>query len=255
MPIDLNCDLGESSEPNQLESDARLLDSVSSVNIACGFHAGGPELMRHTVRLAKEKGVAVGAHPGFRDPEGLGRRAMVMPPGELEDLVAYQVGALAGIAALEGTWLSHVKPHGALYNLAAQSSEVAEAVARAVAAIDSQLVLVGLAGSQLIAAARTMGLTGAQEAFADRAYHPDGTLVGRERQGAVIDDEGEVVTRALSIAREGHVLSWDGQRIQVHADTICVHGDTPGADRLARSIKQALLDAGIRIVALGTSHA
>ncbi len=253
--IDLNCDLGESSGPAQLATEARLLGHVTSVNIACGFHAGTPDLMRRTVRLAWEKGVAIGAHPGFRDREGFGRREHKVSTTEVEDLVAYQVGALAGIAVLEGASLSHVKPHGALYTMAARDPELAEAIARAVAAINHRLILVGMSGSTLVEAAQTVGLIAAQEAFADRAYNRDGTLVPRDHPEAVIGDSREVVTRALNLVRDGRITSLDGEPLWVHADTLCVHGDTPGADRLAEAIRLALTNAGIRIAAVGRANA
>ena len=255
MHIDLNCDLGESSDPARLDLEARVLRCVSSVNIACGFHAGTPDLMRRTVRLARENGVAVGAHPGLRDQEGFGRREYGVSAAEVEDMVAYQVGALAGIAALEGAPLSHVKPHGALYTMAARDSDLAQATARAVAAIDRRLILVGLAGSTLIEAAKAIGLVAAEEAFADRAYHPNGTLVPRDHPEAVIDDRHEVATRALSLVRDGRVSGLDGQPLWIRADTLCIHSDTPGADRLAEAIRHALTNAGIRIAAVGTAHA
>ena len=255
MQIDLNSDLGESSDPDLVERDIRILGCVSSANIACGVHAGNPDLMRRTVRVAHEKGVAIGAHPGFRDQEGFGRKEITYSLAEIEDVVAYQVGALAGIAALEGANLSHVKPHGALYNMAARDLEIAEAIARAVAAADRRLILYGLAGSKLIDAARALGLTAAEEAFADRAYHPDGTLVSRDRPHAVIHEERAVIARALSLVNDRLMLASDGQPIQIHADTICIHGDTPGSDRLALAIGQALTEAGIRIAAVGKANA
>ena len=255
MQIDLNCDLAESSDPKQLEVEARILTSISSVNIACGVHAGNPDLMRRTVGLARQCGVAIGAHPGFRDQENFGRRERQASVAEVEDLVAYQVGALFGIASLEGAQLQHVKPHGALYNMAARDEALADAIARAVAGIDRRFILVGLAGSKVIEAAARSGLPSAQEAFVDRAYSPDGTLVSRDLPDAVIADEQEVVTRALSLVQRRQVKDINGTPISIHAHTICVHGDTSGADRLVRTIRQVLLDAGIRIVAMGSADA
>ncbi len=251
MRIDLNCDLGEAPNPERLEVEARVMLHVTSVNVACGFHGGSLDVMRRTVRLAWTHRLAIGAHPGFPDAEGGGRRAMQMTPSEVETLVAYQVGALAGVATLEGARLAHVKPHGALYNMAALDRALANAVVRAVAGVDRGLVLFGLAGSALIEAGRAIGLTVAEEAFADRAYSRNGTLMPRDLPGAVIEDEREVVERAIRLAREGIVRSFDGRLVRVHADTLCLHGDTPGADRLAGQIRQGLADAGIRVASVG----
>lgn len=248
--IDLNCDMGESFDPESWAVQERVIPYVTSVSIACGGHAGNPDLMRRTIRLAKAHGVNIGAHPGFLDPEGFGRRETKMTPYEVETLVAYQVGALGGIAAIEGIRLSHVKPHGALYNQAARDRALADAVIRAVAAVDSRMILVGLAGSQLIEAARARGIRAAEEAFADRAYQADGTLVPRGQPGAVIHDAQEVAERAVHLVCKGVVRSRDGAEISVKADTLCVHGDTPGADRLVGLIRQKLEEAGIRITAV-----
>src|SRR5574341_484087 len=177
MRIDLNCDMGEWPDADRLANEERIMPLLTSVSIACGFHAGNPDMMRRTIRLARRHGVAVGAHPGFRDPEGFGRREVKITPEEVENLVAYQVGALAAIAALEGARLAHVKPHGALYNMSAREQGLAEAVARAIARVDRGLILFGLAGSLLVKAGRTMGLRVAEEAFVDRAYDPDGALI------------------------------------------------------------------------------
>ena len=255
MRIDLNCDVGESADASQLETETRVLSYVSSVNIACGLHAGGPVLMRRTVRLAKARGVAIGAHPGFRDPDSKGRREQQVSRAEVEDLVAYQVGALRGIAALEEVGLRHVKPHGALYNMAARDGDIALAIARAVAHVDDRLILVGLAGSRLIQAARDAGLAVSQEAFADRGYGPDGTLIPRGQPGAVIQNEPEVISRALSLVRDRTITGPDGQPLAVEADTICVHGDTAGADRLVEAISHALIAAGVHIVPIGKADA
>lgn len=251
--IDLNCDLGEASDPEALRLQEEILGHVTSINIACGVHAGDSDLMRHTVRLARVHGVAVGAHPGLRDPESFGRRELPVTPMEVENLVAYQIGALAGIAALEGVRVTHVKPHGALYHMAARDPVLASAIARAVAAVDRRLILFGLAGSKLIEAARALGLDTAEEGFADRAYQRDGTLVPRSQPGAVISDEHEAVQRALRLLREGTVPSVDGSELRLRLDTLCVHGDTPGAARLAASIRRALTEAGIQVRAV--SHA
>lgn len=253
--VDLNCDLGESDHATQREVAKRVMSAVSSINIACGFHAGGPDLMRWTIRRAKERGVAIGAHPGFLDREGLGRRPTRVAPPEVENLVAYQVGALAAIASLEGASLRHVKPHGALYTMAARDSRLAGAIARGVRGVDSRLILVGLAGSVFLETVRGLGQPAAAEGFVDRGYNPDGTLVPRGYPGDLILEEGEVVARAVGLARDHALTDASGHRIAVTADTICVHGDTPGADQLAQAIRRALEQAGIAIVPLAHPHA
>lgn len=250
MRVDLNGDIGESEEPDRTALDEGIMTFVSSVNVACGVHAGSPPLMRRLVRAAKTLGVEVGAHPGLRDPEGLGRREVTLAPEEVEALVTSQVRALAAIAAEEGVALAHVKPHGVLYNRAARDRALAAAIARAVAAVDRRLRLFGLAGSLLIEEARALGLHAVEEAFADRAYRADGSLVPRDRAGAVIVDEAAVVARVLRMVREGSVRSVEGTEVPLHADTICLHGDTPGAARLARLVREALESAGVRIAAV-----
>lgn len=253
--IDLNCDMGESAAADRLTMEERIMPLITSVSIACGVHAGHPDLMRRLVRLARAHRVAIGAHPGFRDPETLGRREIKMGPEEVEALVAYQVGSLAGIATLENAKLSHVKPHGALYNMAARDLGLAEAIARAVAAVNQRLILFGLAGSALVQAGRMLGLTVAEEAFVDRAYRSDGLLIPRDQAGAVIRDEREVAARARRLALEGLVTGLDGSQVRVRADTICWHSDTPGADRLAGVIQRELVHAGVRILAVGDADA
>lgn len=243
--IDLNCDMGESADPARQEVEARIIPHVTSVSIACGVHAGSPELMWRTVRLAHAHGVAAGAHPGLRDPEGSGRRELAVSASEVETLVVNQVAALAGVAALIGAGLRHVKPHGALYNQAARDPVLALAVARGVAAVDRRLVLFGLAGSHLIRSAQELGLPFAEEAFADRAYRADGTLVPRDCPEAVITDQQEVVARVLRMVREGTVRTVEGRDLAIRPQTICVHADTPGADQLVSQIRQALDGAGV----------
>ena len=247
MQIDLNGDVGESFGAYEIGHDAALIPILTSVNIACGFHAGDPGVMRATVALAREHGTAVGAHPGFPDLVGFGRREMKATPREVEDLVAYQIGALAAIAAAQGVRLAHVKPHGALYNMAARDVDLAEAIARAIAAVDPSLALFGLPGSQSLEAAQRHKVRAVSEAFADRAYRRDGSLLPRNEPGAVIDDEQIVVTRAVAIARERMVIAADGTRVPLDVQTICVHGDTPGATVLASRIRKALNDAGIQV--------
>jgi 5-oxoprolinase (ATP-hydrolysing) subunit A len=250
MRIDLNADVGESFGAYSLGQDADLIPLITSANIACGFHAGDPSVMRATVALAKQHGVSVGAHPGFHDLVGFGRREIRATPREIEDAVAYQIGALAGIAGAQGVRLQHVKAHGALYNMAVREAALADAIARATAAVDPSLVLLGLPGSELLAAGQRAGLRTAAEGFADRGYEPDGTLVPRSQPGAVIEQVVAVVNRAVVMARDRVVTASDGTRVHLDVDTICVHGDTPGAAALARHIREALLKIGIEVKAL-----
>lgn len=247
MRIDLNSDLGESFGPWPMGQDAALMDSISSANVACGFHAGDPGAMRVTVALAREKGVAIGAHPGFPDLVGFGRREMKASPAEVEDFVLYQVAALAGIAAAQGVALQHVKAHGALYNMACRDRALADAIARAVAALDRTLILFGLPNSELIRAGEAAGLRTAAEVFADRAYDPDGSLTARSKPGSVIHDTASVVSRAVKMVRDKEVVATDGSTIVLQADTICLHGDTPGAAEHARAVRRGLEAAGIEI--------
>ena len=247
MRIDLNGDVGESFGAYEIGHDAELIPILTSANIACGFHAGDPGVMRATVALAREHGTNIGAHPGFPDLVGFGRRELKATPREVEDLVAYQIGALAAIAATQGMRLSHVKPHGALYNMAARDPELADAIARATAAVDRSLLLFGLPGSKSLDAARRHGVRAISEAFADRAYRPDGSLVPRSEPGAVIDDTQQVVERAVAIARERMVVAANGTRVPLDVETICVHGDTRGAAELASRIRKALVDVGIQV--------
>ncbi len=248
--IDLNGDVGESYGVYTLGHDERIIPSLSSVNVACGFHAGDPAVMRRTVRLALEHGVVVGAHPGFPDLVGFGRRSLGASASEVEDLVLYQVGALAGIVAAEGGRLAHVKPHGALYNMAAADRVRADAVARAVASFDRQLILFGLAGSHLLDAGRDVGLRVAAEVFADRAYDAEGCLVERSVVGAVIDDPAAVVARATEMVLDGRVTALTGETIHLTPDTLCVHGDTLGAVNLAAGIRTRLEASGVSVEAL-----
>jgi len=252
MPFDLNCDMGESFGAYQIGQDAQVMPYITSANVACGFHAGDPSVMRETVRLAKTHGVAVGAHPGLPDLVGFGRREMTIAPRDLEDGVAYQVGALAALAAAEGVRLQHVKAHGALYTMAAKNPALADAIARAVAAVDRSLILLGLPGSELLRAGVRAGLHVAGEAFADRAYEPDGSLVSRAKPGAVIHDPEAVVARVLRMAREGVVQAVDGSLVRLDARTVCTHGDTPGAHELVRRLREALEAAGVHVSPLGT---
>lgn len=224
---------------------------ITSANIACGFHAGDPRTMRATLRLAILNRVSIGAHPGLRDREGFGRKEIHIEPDELEDITLYQIGALATLAAVEGSRLQHVKAHGAIYNMAARDARLADALARATAAIDRSLIFFGLAGSELINAGDRAGLQTASEAFADRAYNADGSLVSRQRSGAVIHDPQIVVQRALRMVTEGTVEAVDGTIVSLRADTICVHGDTPDAALLAARIREAFESAGIEVRPVG----
>ena len=251
MNIDLNSDLGESFGRWTLGRDAEVMRSITSANIACGFHAGDPGVMRETVRLAKAAGVAIGAHPGFPDLVGFGRRNMSATPREVEDLVLYQIGALAGIAAAEGVRLQHVKPHGALYNMAVRDRALANAIVRALAAFDRTLILFALPGSELARAAEAAAVPVAGEGFADRAYQADGTLTPRDRDGALIKDVAEVVARAVRMARDGVVAAVDGKEIPMTVQTICTHGDTPGSHDLTRWLREGLERAGLVVRPLG----
>jgi 5-oxoprolinase (ATP-hydrolysing) subunit A len=251
--VDLNSDLGESFGPWPMGQDEALMSSITSANVACGFHAGDAGVMRETIALAKQHGVAVGAHPGFPDLVGFGRREMQASPREVEDYVLYQISALAGMAATQGVRLQHVKAHGALYNQACRDLSLAAAIARAVAAFDSSLILLGLPGSALLRAGEAAGLRVAAEVFADRAYDPDGSLTSRRKPGAVIHDAAQVVDRAVRMVRDREVIAVDGTPVALDVDTICLHGDTPGSAELARQVKQGLVDAGIRVGALQTT--
>jgi len=254
MRIDLNADVGEARSSAVGEAgggDAALMPSITSANVACGFHAGDPGVMRATVALARDHGVAVGAHPGFPDLEGFGRRELHVSPRDVEDFVVYQVGALAAIAAAQGVRLQHIKPHGALFNMAVRDAALADAIARGAAVIDRELILFGLPDSELIAAGTRAGLRTAREGFADRAYQRDGILVARSVGGAVIHDPAIVVERAVRMVREGRVEAIDGTAVTLTIDTLCVHGDTPGAAELAATIRRALIEAGVEVKAVG----
>ena len=247
MAIDLNSDMGESFGTYTLGQDAALLRQISSANIACGFHAGDPQVMAQTVALARERGVAVGAHPGFADLYGFGRRPLPLTPAEARNEMIYQVAALAGFCRAAGVPLQHVKIHGALYNLMARDEALARAGAEAVAAFDPDLLFVGLPGSAHEVAAAGAGLRFAREGFADRAYNADGTLAARDLPGAVLTDPAVVARRAVSMVTTGRVTAIDGTEIALTLDTLCLHGDTPGAPELAASVRAALQAAGVTI--------
>jgi UPF0271 protein len=250
MRVDLNCDMGESFGRWELGADAEVMPHITSANIACGAHAGDPAVMRRTLRLAREHGVACGAHPGFADLAGFGRREIPMTPEEIADLVIVQIGALQAIARSDGIRLTHVKPHGALYNMAARLPVLADAIAGAVASLDTSLVLFCLAGSPMIAAAERAGLTAAAEGFADRSYEPDGSLTPRSVAGSVIHDRQQVVARAVRMVRESRVTARNGEDIDLRVETICVHGDTRGAADLARALRAGLDAAGLTVAAV-----
>ncbi len=248
--MDLNCDMGESFGRYSLGADASLMPLVTSAAIACGMHGGDPLVMQHTVALAVKHGVAIGAHPGYPDLQGFGRRAMDLTPAEVEALVLYQIGALAAFTRAAGVELTHVKPHGALYNQAAASLELAQAVARAVKSFSRELILVGLAGSALPEAGLDAGLQVASEGFPERAYNPDGTLMSRRLPGAVIESPVEAAEQALRLAAEGIAIRVGGETRRLPVDTLCVHGDNPNAVAIVSAIRAALEGQGIRLSGL-----
>lgn len=250
MPtIDLNCDMGESYGAWTMGQDAAVLAHVTSANIACGFHAGDPDTMRRTVRLARERGVAIGAHPSLPDLAGFGRREMAITPNEAYALVVYQTGALLAFATAERTRVAHVKPHGALYNMAARDTALADAIAQAVRDVDATLILVGLAHSELTRAGERAGLAVAHEAFCDRSYEADGTLSPRSKPGAVISDPELAVAQAVALATSGRIAARDGSALDIRATTLCVHGDKPNAAEFAQRLRAALDAAGVAVAA------
>lgn len=245
IAIDFNCDYGETFGGALVQDDVALLQYVSSINIACGAHSGDPDVMRRALAQARTHGVAVGAHPGFPDISGFGRRLLHMSPDEVYNSVLAQIGALAALARAEELTLTHVKAHGALYNHAAHDLPTATALAQAVATFDPALILVGLSGSAMITAGEQAGVRVAREAFVDRTYAADGSLRSRRLEGAVIFDNQQALAQALSIACEGTVIAYDGTRLAVPAETLCLHGDTPGARERAAVIRQGLAAAGV----------
>ena len=254
MQIDLNSDLGESFGAWRMGDDAALLRVVSSANVACGFHAGDPAGILETLRAAASVGVNVGAHVSYPDLVGFGRREMQVASRDLRADVMYQIGALSGLAHVAGTRVSYVKPHGALYNTIAHDERQARDVIEAILAFDPQLGLVALAGSPLVRWARAAGLYVVQEAFADRAYLPDGSLVPRRQPGAVLHDAALVAARMVRMVEEGVVEAIDGSLVPLHAETICVHGDTPDSVALAQHLKQSLGRSGVEIAAFGVGR-
>ncbi|WP_261129952.1 LamB/YcsF family protein [Bacillus sp. Marseille-Q3570] len=252
--VDLNCDLGESFGTYEKGSDEAILDYVTSANIACGFHAGDPSVMRKTVKMAMEKNVAIGAHPGLQDLVGFGRREMQISPEEAYDLVTYQIGALYGFVQSEGGVMQHVKPHGALYNMAAKDPELAEAIAEAVYDVDPELILFGLSGSELIKAGKKTGTRTASEVFSDRTYQEDGTLTSRKLVNALIEEEEKSLQQVVRMVKEGKVMCLQGIDIPIEADTICIHGDGASALSFARNIRTGLKEAGITIEKVGMTN-
>ncbi|GAA4669715.1 5-oxoprolinase subunit PxpA [Amycolatopsis dongchuanensis] len=245
--IDLNSDLGEGFGIWPLTHDDALLDIVTSANVACGFHAGDPSVLRRVTTRAAERGIAVGAQVAYRDLAGFGRRFIDVDPAELVNDVIYQIAALDGFARVAGTRVSYVKPHGALYNAIVHHAEQAAAVVEAVRSYDASLPVLGLPGSEWLRQAENAGLRTVREAFADRAYTPEGTLVSRRRPGAVVHDAEEVVRRVVRMATEGTVTAIDGSVVEVEPDSVCVHGDTPGAVEIARGVRDALVREGVEL--------
>jgi 5-oxoprolinase (ATP-hydrolysing) subunit A len=254
LTVDLNCDMGESFGAWRIGDDGEVLRSVTSANVACGFHAGDPQVMRSTIGMALSSG-ASRAHPGLPDLAGFGRRTMQVSAAEVYDMVVYQLGALDAFMRVVRRRLTHVKPHGALYNMAAANRELAAAIARAVVEYDPGLVLFGLAGSELLTAGRMAGLRVASEVFADRAYMPDGSLVPRSHPDAMIRSADHAVARAVRMVRDRVVKAIDGTEIELEVDTICVHGDGPNASAIASRLHRGLVDAGVRPQAIGRADA
>lgn len=251
--VDINSDLGESFGRFKVGHDAEIMSFITSANVACGFHAGDPMVMARTVKLAKENGVAVGAHPGFPDLIGFGRRRMELSKEEVTNIVVYQVGALEAFAKAAGVALQHVKPHGALYNVAAENGAYVEAIIEAVSTVNPELVLFSLADSRMAKIGEKAGLRVAHEVFVDRAYNQDGSLVSRSAAGALIDDAKLVAKRAVRMVKERTVTAINGREVEFdEVHTICIHGDTPNAVDLARTVKEALLSARVEVVPPGT---
>jgi 5-oxoprolinase (ATP-hydrolysing) subunit A len=251
LSIDLNCDMGESFGAWKMGHDDEVLPFITSANIACGFHGGDPTVMRETVQAAIGNGVALGAHPGLPDLVGFGRRKIDVSPQDAYDMVVVQVGALAGVAASQGGRLNHVKAHGALYNMAVKNEELARAIAQAVYDVDRSLVFFALASSALVEAAKRAGLQVAEEVFADRSYQSDGTLTSRLQPNAMIVDIDVSIRQVLRMIREEKIRTVQGSDIDVRPDTLCIHGDQPGAPAFAKAIHQALEAEGIAVRAIG----
>ncbi len=249
--IDINCDMGESFGAYTLGRDKEVMDYITSANIACGWHAGDPLVMEQTVRLAKEKGVAVGAHPGYPDLMGFGRRRMDLSPKEMEAYILYQIGAFYAFARAHGLRLQHVKAHGALANLAFVDFEVAKTIAESAARFDRDIIFVAMAGTVMVDAAKRVGIRFAEEVFADRVYNPDGTLQSRKIAGSVIHDAEKAARQALTMVKEGYVVAHDGTKVRVKPETICVHGDTPTAVVILQKIREELKMAAVAVKPMG----
>lgn len=248
LVVDFNCDMGESFGQYKLGCDEEVIKYITSANVACGFHAGDPQSMQYTVELAEKHGVAIGAHPAFPDLQGFGRRNMSVTPTEARNDVAYQIGALQ--AFTKSHRLQHVKPHGAMYNMAVNNTDLAKAINEAVLETDPAMIIIVLAGSIWANLAREMGLKVAEEAFADRALNADGTLVPRTQQGSIIHDLQEVVERSVQMVTEGKVKAITGEYVSIKADTLCLHGDTPGAVEMAKAVRSGLESSGVNITSL-----
>lgn len=248
--IDLNCDLGESFGAYKLGMDEDVIPFISSANVACGFHASDPVVMRKTVEMAGKSGVCVGAHPGFPDLMGFGRRNMKISPAEAKAYIQYQMGALSAFCRACGVKLAHVKPHGAFYNMAGKDYDLAKAICEGIAEFDGSLILLALSGSEMIRAAKDTGIRAASEVFADRAYEEDGSLVARSKPNSMITDEEEAIRRVVRMAKEGKVTSVTGKDIPIQADSVCVHGDNAKALEFVQKIREALTAEGISIAPL-----
>jgi UPF0271 protein len=246
--IDLNCDMGESYGAWTMGADAEVMPHISSANVACGFHGGDPATIRKTVRLALDNGVAVGAHPSLPDIQGFGRRVMKISPQDMYDLVVYQAGAVEGFARAAGSRLHHIKCHGALYNMAATDDALSEAMARAARDLGNVMIY-ALSNSRMIAMVKKLGVPVAGEVFADRGYSDDGTLAPRDKPGGMIEDAAKSVKQALAMVEEGYVTSLSGKRVPVAADTMCLHGDQPGAAVFAKALRKAFSDRSISVAA------
>ena len=255
MQVDLNCDMGESFGAWTMGMDNAVIQYVTSANIACGYHAGDPHVMYRTVKLAKDHGVGVGAHPGYPDLVGFGRRNMDCAPEEARDYVAYQIGAMKAFCALHGVPLQHVKPHGSLYNMSVGNEAMIRAIVEAIAGVDKNVIYLALGGAQaplVRKIANVAGIRVAFEAFPDRAYTPEGKLAPRSLPGAVIKDPKVAAERALRMAKEGKIITTDGSVLAMQIDTICVHGDNPSAVELVKNIRSAIEGEGIQVVPMGT---
>lgn len=250
LKVDLNCDLGESFGRYKLGLDEEIIPLISSANVACGFHASDPVVMQNTIKMAKQSGIQVGAHPGFLDLMGFGRRNMDISPQEAKAYTKYQLGALYAFCKSENMEIQHVKPHGALYNMAGKNYDLAKAICEAIYEFDKNIILLGLSGSQLIKAGKDTGLRVAREVFADRAYEDDGSLRARSKEGAVITDENIAIDRVVKMVKENKVVSYSGKEIDIYADSICVHGDGVKALEFVKKIRERLSDEGVQILPL-----